>query len=171
MDISELSNIYNDTNTRNISAKLKTVKQLYGTKLFELLLKDILDKNMPGVDQTIRLYTKELPDPLHANWDVYRDIDGRNQALRRLRDTLDDAYRYNSPELECDNCHRKRPDVWRRGNNMFLCSNCAKDIVEEVKPSPEILKAVKIGYDFGDDFVLPDDFGTFNTDDETDILI
>lgn len=162
----DLSKIYNWDSARDIGSKLKTIKQLYGSKLFESLLNDILAKNVSGIDQTIKLNTKEPPDPLQASWDVYRYVDGQNQILQRLKDTLNDATYLNTPELECDNCHQKRPDVWRRGNNMFLCSNCAKDIVEEVKPSPEILKAVKIGYDFGDDF----DFD-INPDDETDIRI
>ena len=157
MDISELSNVYNDTNTKKVSAVLKTIKQLYGNRLFETLLSDILAGNKPGIDQTIRKHKKELPDPRHSGWDVYRDIDGRNAALHRLHTVLDFADRYNSKEEKCENCGKIGADVWKRSNGKLLCSKCADDIVDEVKLDPLILRAVTDTLS-SDSFELPDDY-------------
>lgn len=157
MDISELSNVYNSTNTKNVSAALKTIKQLYGNKLFETLLSDILAGNKPGIAQTIRIYTKELPDPQHSGWDVYRDIDGRNAALRRLNDVLSNADRYNSKEEECEECGKVAADVWKRSNGKLLCSKCADSITDKVKLDPLILRAVA-NIPGDDSFELPDDY-------------
>lgn len=152
MKVEDLSKVYNNTNTKNISNKLNSIKQTFGSKLFEELLKDILAQNKAGVDQTIRTYTVEPQGDINAR----SNSESRNNMLRSLSDMLVDANRYNSPEATCENCNKVASDVWKRSNGQYLCSNCAKDIVEESKPSPAILRAVVKGYGVNE-AMLPDE--------------
>ena len=172
MDIADLSNVYNTTNTKNITQKLKLIKQMYGTQLFETLLKDILDRNKAGIDQTVRMYTKE---PGGVDLDIQRDIQGRNNALARLKETIEWADRYNSKEAECEDCGKVASDVFDRPNiGRKLCTACYEKLVPHTKVPPAIARAVIGAYgepSKDDEYELPD-FLKFDPNDEnTDILV
>lgn len=146
MKVEDLSNVYNNTNTKNITTALKTIKQLYGNSLFETLLKDILNQDMGGLAQSIRIYTVD-PNKNWGDYAVQRDIQGRNNALSRLYDTVSNANRYNSPEDKCEDCGKVGSDVFsRKGSDRKLCMSCYSKLVPSVNIPPEILKGVKTSY-------------------------
>ena len=172
MDITDLSKVYNKANTKNITQKLKLIKMTFGNKLFELLLKDILDKNKAGIDQTVRLYTKE---PGGVDLDIQRDIRERNNALARLKNAIEFANRYDYPEAECEDCGKVASDVLIRPNiGRKLCTACYEKLVPHTKVSPAITRAVIGAYgepSKDDEFELPDFLQLDPNDDDTDILV
>ena len=170
MGIEALSNIYNKSNTENVSKALNNIKTYFGNQLFESLLKNILAQNNAGIERDLR---DKVVDKSYQY--MSPEDNARNKMLSDFRDTLFFANRYNSPEAECEDCGKIASDVLSRPNiGRKLCTACYEKLVPHTKVSPSIARAVLGAYgepSKNDEYELPD-FLKFNPNDEdTDILV
>ena len=139
VDISKLSNIYNNTNVKSISDALDKIKAHFGERIFEALLDDIVSENKVGVDHTLRDATIDKP-----YYHLSEEDELKNKMLRDFRYMLDFANRYNSPEAKCEDCGKVASDVFNRpGIGRNLCTVCYEKLVPHTKASVAVVKALK----------------------------
>lgn len=84
MDISDIANIYDDYNTKQLTDKLKEVKTYFGSTAFEAFLKAILNKDKPSFDRNVHFYIKDSNVP---------NIKARNNVIKDLYYIMLDAMR------------------------------------------------------------------------------
>lgn len=158
MNVSELSEGYNEYNSKVLGDLLQEVALRAGTPFAEELLSIILKKDTPQLEQILRVRRKDNPT-------MMPDMRSYNQLLDNIKYSYDLAQRYNSQVTfdKCDDCSVVDPTVkYRDTLQRYLCDDCySKTVTPTSYIKPAVLRGIQM-YSGGRTIELPEDYYPFD---------